>query len=210
MSWDQNVEWRHNIMTDNSAFERVQEFRYLGTTLMNQNSIQEEIKSKLKSRNTCCHSVQNICLQLCYQKIQRLRYTGLQLCLLICMAIKLGHLRWGRNVVWGCGGEYLGLIGTRWKGTGENYIMRNLLICTPHRILSAWSIREGWDGRAYITYGGEERCIQGFGGESWGKIDLEEPGLDGRIKLRWFYRKWDTGVRTGLIWPKIGTRAGGL
>jgi len=42
------------------------------------------------------------------------------------------------------------------------------------------------------------------------KDHLEEPGLDGRIKLRWFFRKWDTGARTGLIWPKIGTGAGGL
>jgi len=32
----------------------------LGTTLTNQNYIQEEIKSRLKSRNTCYHSVQNL------------------------------------------------------------------------------------------------------------------------------------------------------
>ena len=50
----------HNIKTDNSSFERVEEFRYLGTTLMNQNSIQEEIKSRLKSLNACYHSVQNL------------------------------------------------------------------------------------------------------------------------------------------------------
>jgi len=37
----------------------VEEFRYLETTLANQNSIQEEIKSRLKSGNACCHSVQN-------------------------------------------------------------------------------------------------------------------------------------------------------
>ena len=36
------------------------EFKYLGTTLTNQNSIQEEIKSGLKSGNPCCHSVQNL------------------------------------------------------------------------------------------------------------------------------------------------------
>ena len=35
-------------------------YRYLGTTLTNRNSIQEEIKSRLKSGNACCHSVQNI------------------------------------------------------------------------------------------------------------------------------------------------------
>ena len=45
---------------DNSTFERVEEFKYLGTTLTKQNSIAEEIKSRLKSRNACYHSVQNI------------------------------------------------------------------------------------------------------------------------------------------------------
>jgi hypothetical protein len=45
---------------DNSPFERVEEFKYLGTTLTNQNSIQEEIKSRLKLGNACCHSVQNL------------------------------------------------------------------------------------------------------------------------------------------------------
>jgi len=38
----------------------VGETKYLGTTATNQNSIQEEIKSRLKSGNACCHSVQNI------------------------------------------------------------------------------------------------------------------------------------------------------
>ena len=32
----------------------------LGTTLTHQNSIQEEIKSRLKSGNACYHSVQNL------------------------------------------------------------------------------------------------------------------------------------------------------
>ena len=48
------------MKTDNSAFERVEEFKYLGTSLTNQNSIQEEIKSRLKSGNACYHAVQNL------------------------------------------------------------------------------------------------------------------------------------------------------
>jgi hypothetical protein len=38
----------------------VEEFIYLGTTLTNQNFIQEEVKSRLKSGNACYYSVQNL------------------------------------------------------------------------------------------------------------------------------------------------------
>ena len=38
----------------------MEEFIYLGTNLTNQSSIQKEIKSSLKSWNTCYHSVQNL------------------------------------------------------------------------------------------------------------------------------------------------------
>jgi len=48
------------VRTDNSTFDRVEEFKYLGTTLTNQNSIAEEIKSRLKSGNACYHLVQNL------------------------------------------------------------------------------------------------------------------------------------------------------
>jgi hypothetical protein len=57
---DQNAGRSHSMKTDNSSFERVEEFKYLGTTLTNQNSIQEEIKSRLKSGNACYNSVQNL------------------------------------------------------------------------------------------------------------------------------------------------------
>jgi len=57
MSRDQNAGRSHSIKINNSSFERVGEFKYLGTTLTNQNSIQEEIKRRLKA---CYHSVQNL------------------------------------------------------------------------------------------------------------------------------------------------------
>jgi len=38
----------------------VEEFKYLGTTLPDSNSIDEEMKSRLKSGNACCHSVQSL------------------------------------------------------------------------------------------------------------------------------------------------------
>jgi len=56
---DQNAGQNHNIKNDNKCFERVEQFIYLGTTIMNQNSIEEEIKCSVKSGNACYHSVQN-------------------------------------------------------------------------------------------------------------------------------------------------------
>jgi hypothetical protein len=46
MSRDQNVGLNSNIQIDNKSFETVEQFKYMGTTLMDQNSIHEEIKSK--------------------------------------------------------------------------------------------------------------------------------------------------------------------
>ena len=60
MSQDQNAGRSHNIKIDNSSFENVEQFKYLGTTITNQNSIQEEIKRRLKSGTACCHSVRNL------------------------------------------------------------------------------------------------------------------------------------------------------
>ena len=60
MSRDQNAGRIHSVRIDNSTFDRVEEFQYLGTTLTNQNSIAEEIKSRLRLGNVCYHSVQNL------------------------------------------------------------------------------------------------------------------------------------------------------
>ena len=57
ISRGQNVGRIQRVRIDNSTFERVEEFKYLGTTLTNQNSIPVEIK---RSGNACYHSVQNI------------------------------------------------------------------------------------------------------------------------------------------------------
>jgi hypothetical protein len=60
MSREQNAGRSHNIKTDNSSSEWVEEVKYLRTTLKNQNSIQEDMKSRMKSGNACYHLVQNL------------------------------------------------------------------------------------------------------------------------------------------------------
>jgi len=42
------------------------------------------------------------------------------------------------------------------------------------------------------------------------RVDLGDPGEDGRIILRWTFRKWDVGVWTGSSWFRIGTGGGHL
>ena len=59
MSRDQNAGRSYRMKIYNNTIERVGEFKYLGTTLTNKNSIQEEIKSRLKLGNACYYSVQN-------------------------------------------------------------------------------------------------------------------------------------------------------
>jgi hypothetical protein len=47
-------------------------------------------------------------------------------------------------------------------------------------------------------------------GKPEGKRSLGRPGVDGRIIIRWIFRKWDLGIWTGLSWLRIGTVGGQL
>jgi hypothetical protein len=60
MSRDQNAGQNGYTQIGNKSFETVEQFKYLGTTLTNKNSIHEEIKSRLKWGNACYHSMQNL------------------------------------------------------------------------------------------------------------------------------------------------------
>jgi len=66
-------------------------------------------------------------------------------------------------------------------------------------------------GVACSAYGGGERRIQGFGGENMRERDhLGDSDVDGRIILRWIFRKWDVGAWNGSSFLKIGTAGGHL
>jgi hypothetical protein len=45
-------------------------------------------------------------------------------------------------------------------------------------------------------------------GKPEGKRHLEDPGIDGRIIVKWILQKWDVGAWTGLIWLRRGTGGG--
>jgi hypothetical protein len=60
LSRHQNAGQNHNVKIANRSFENAAQFKYLGTTVTDQNLLQEEIKRRLNSDNACYHSVHNL------------------------------------------------------------------------------------------------------------------------------------------------------
>jgi hypothetical protein len=60
MSRHPNSGQNQTIRIANESFEMVTKFKYLGTTLTNQNDIHDEIESRLNSGNACYYSGQNL------------------------------------------------------------------------------------------------------------------------------------------------------
>ena len=92
MSRDQNTERIHSMKIDKSSIERVEEIKYLGTALTNQNSIQDEIKSRLKLGNTCYYLVQNLLSSsLLFKNLKIKIYRTIILPLVLYVGVKLGR-----------------------------------------------------------------------------------------------------------------------
>jgi hypothetical protein len=88
-----------------------------------------------------------------------------------------------------------------WRKLHEEEL--NDLYFSPNIVRVIKSRRMRWAGHVGV-FGRGEVCT----GFWWGKLrerdHLENPGVDGRITLRWIFRKWDVGTWTGSIWLRIG------
>ena len=49
-----------HVKIDTNSYEKVKTFKYLGSLVSNQNSIQDKIKCRLKAGNSCYYSVQTL------------------------------------------------------------------------------------------------------------------------------------------------------
>ena len=119
MSRDQNAGWSHSINIDNSSFERVEQFNYLGTTLMNKNPIQVEIYVRADWRRGMFSIIlyRIFCLPIFLSKYIRIKIYRTSILHVVLYVCETWSLTLRERSGWGClrigrWGEYLGLRGT--------------------------------------------------------------------------------------------------
>ena len=79
------------------------------------------------------------------------------------------------------------------------------LYCSPNIIRVIKSGRMRLAG--HVARMGRGEAYTGFW---WRNLSERDPGVDGRILLRWIFRKCDVGVWTGSIWLRVGKGGGQL
>ena len=97
--------------------------------------------------------------------------------------------------------------------TGEERKLHNEelsdLYCSPNFVWVIKSKRMRWVGR--VARMGERRsAYRVLVGKPEGKRPVVRPGVDGRVILRWIFRKWDVGIWTGSSWLTIVTGGGNM
>jgi hypothetical protein len=81
------------------------------------------------------------------------------------------------------------------------YFSPNIRMNKPRRM--RWAV--------HVVRMGRGEVLQGFVcGNLREREHLGDPGLDGKIILRWIFRKWMWGAWAGLIWLRIWTGSGHL
>ena len=143
VSRDLNAGRIHSMKMDSSSIERVEEFKCLGITLTNQNSIQEEIKCRLKLGNACYYWVQNLLSSSLLSKtlkIKTYRTIIFPVVLYGCetWSLTLREERRPRVFENKVLKRVFGPKRDEVTGNGDNYIMRSIGIFTPYPILCGW------------------------------------------------------------------------
>jgi hypothetical protein len=114
---------------------------YLGTTVTNQNLIQEEIKRRLNSDNACYHSVQNLLSSHLLSKNVKSRIYKT----IILPVVLYGCETWSLSLMeeHRCWGKYVDWREMKWQKVGENCIMGSFRTRTFRQVYIAWSSQGG-------------------------------------------------------------------
>jgi len=162
----------HSIKFDNSSFQRVEEFKYLGTTITNQNSIQNyNFPVVLYGCETWSLTREKHRLGVFENRVLRR------------------------------------IFGPKWDDvTGEWRKLHNEELNALYYSLSIVQViksrRMIWTG--HVARMGRRVVYRVLVGKPEERDHMEDPGVDGRIILRWIFRKWDVGTWTGSSWLRIG------
>jgi len=187
----------------------------LGTTLTNQNSILEEIESRLRLGSACYHSVQNLLSsRLLFQNLKIKIYRTIIL-----------------PVLYGCETWWLTLREERKLRVFKNMVLRRIFVPRRDEVTGKWrrlyneelndlysspnsvrvikSRRMRWAG--HVACVGVERGVyRSWWGNRRERDHWGDLGVDGWIILGWNSMRWDVGIWTGLGWPRIRTGDGCL
>jgi len=202
------------MKTCNESFRKVEQTRYLRTTLPNENCIHKKIKSRLKSGNTCYHSVQNNLSSSLLSKNGKIKiYRSL-----ILPFVLYGFETWSVTL----SEEYRlrvfknrmlrRIVGPkRDKVTGEQRKLHSQqfydLYCSPSIIQVIKSRKMSRVGQ--VVHVRERRgAYKVLVGEPEGKRPRGRPRPRREEILKWFYEKWNGEAWTGLIWLRTGTGGG--
>jgi len=210
MSRDQKAGQSHSMKIDNSSFERVEDFKYLGTTLTNQNPIQEEIKSRLKPGNACYHSGQNLlcsCLLSKNLKIKIYRTIILSVVLYGCETwltlteehrLRVSENRVLRRIFGPKRDEVIG----EWRTLHNEEL--NDLYRSPNIVQVIKSRRMRWEGHVACMWEGRG-VYRVLVGKSEGKRPLRRPKRRWEDNIKMDLQEVGCGIWTGSRWLRIGT-----
>jgi hypothetical protein len=170
LSRHQNVGQNRDIKIANRSFENVSQPKYLGTTVKNQNLIQEEIKRRLNSGNACYHSVQNLLFSRLLLKNLKIRIYKTIILPVVLYGCETWSLTLREEHIFGPKRDEV-------REDGENCIMRSFVICTLRQAKLEWSSSGRCEWAWHIGRIGEKRNTYGLLlGKPEGKRPQGRPG----------------------------------
>jgi hypothetical protein len=208
-----NSGYNQTIRIVNESFENVAKFKYLGTTLTNQNDVHDEIQSRINSGNACYYSVQNLLSSRLISKNLNIKIYKTLISLVVlygCEAWPLTlreehRLRVFENKI------LRRIFGPKRRkaNRGEKCIMMKFVTCfLSQNIVRVMKSRKmKWAG--HVARMGEGRGVcRVLITRPEGKRPLERPRRRWKYNIKMDLREVGIDVRNGLSWLRISPVAG--